>query len=166
MDLWDQGRWPALVDDTENEVLSKDSSSRSPDNDSQAHSFHARVLSGRLRSAVRTLTGWAGGGVLHRDDKCTKTGRPVWEVLQEKHPALREPPSVGQDDGAFVPYPLLSRPPSPSPSLRMTWKQSLPAFLERPVQVVRTRSILQIGSSDSEKNPKLFVRRWQPGSIG
>ena len=107
MDLWDQGRWPALVDDTEHEVLSRDSLARSPDMEAKARSFNARVLSGRLRPAVRSLTGRAGGGVLQPDDKCTKTGQPVWEVLQSKHPALREPPTVGEEDGAFEPYPHL-----------------------------------------------------------
>ena len=32
----------------------------------------------------------------------TKTKRPVLEVLESKNPALRDPPSVGQVDGAFV----------------------------------------------------------------
>jgi hypothetical protein len=29
----------------------------------------------------------------------------VWQVLQEKHPALCDPVSVGDGDGAFEPYP-------------------------------------------------------------
>ena len=105
MDRWDQGCHTALVDDTELEVLQKVSASRAPDDETRARSFNARVLSGRLNSAVRTLTNRSGGGVLQPDDLCSKAGRPVLDVLQEKHPELREPPSVGTIDGAFEPYP-------------------------------------------------------------
>ncbi|KAI2492328.1 hypothetical protein MHU86_22234 [Fragilaria crotonensis] len=45
---------------TPREVLST-TSSRPPDEEAQARSFNARVLSGRLRSAVRTLTNRSGG---------------------------------------------------------------------------------------------------------
>ena len=34
----------------------------------------------------------------------------MWQVLQEKHPALRDPTSVGDADGAFEPYPDLPAP--------------------------------------------------------
>jgi hypothetical protein len=110
MDLWEQGHFKALVDDAEGEVLSRKPSSRPPDAEAQARSFNARVLSGRLRSAVRTLTHRSGGGVRQPDDLCSKSGRPVWQVLQAKHPALRDPSSVGDADGAFEPYPNLPAP--------------------------------------------------------
>jgi len=47
--------------------------------------------------------------VLRPDDHCTKTGPPVLEVLQEKHPELHDPPiynrnTPGDDDGAFEAY--------------------------------------------------------------
>ena len=110
MDLWDKGCHIALVDDTELEVLQKVSATRPPDDDTRARSYNARVLSGRLNSAVRTLTNRSGGGVLQPDDLCSKAGRPVLDVLQEKHPELREPPTVGLDDGAFEPYPTRPTP--------------------------------------------------------
>ena len=110
MDLWNQGQFKALVDDAEGEVLSRLSSSRPPDDEAQARAFNARVLSGRLRSAVRTITARSGGGVRQPDDLCSKAGRPVWQVLQEKHPALRDPETVGAVDGAFEPYPDLPAP--------------------------------------------------------
>jgi hypothetical protein len=104
MDLWEQGCYVALVDDTEVEIRSRISSTRPRDEEAQARAFNARVLSGRLRSACRSLTSRDGGGVLQPDDKCTKTGHPVVEVLRSKHPDLREPPSVGSETGAFEPY--------------------------------------------------------------
>jgi hypothetical protein len=112
MDLWDQGHFKALVDDAEGEALSRQPSSRPPDDEAQARSFNARVLSGRLRSAVRTLTSRSGGGVCQPDDLCSKSGRSVWQVLQEKHPALCDPTLVGEADGAFEPYPDLPAPVS------------------------------------------------------
>ena len=104
MDLWDQGCFSALVDDTEVEIRSRFASPRPLSDDAKARAFNAKVLSGRLQSACRNLTSSDGGGVLQPDDKCTKSGRPVIGVLQGKHPDLREPPSVGTETGAFEPY--------------------------------------------------------------
>ena len=56
-----------------------------------ARSFHDTVLSRKLRQAVRQATDWEGGGCLLPEDKYTKTGRPVAEVLQENHPDMRVP---------------------------------------------------------------------------
>ena len=105
MDLWDQGHFKAVVDDTKGEVMSQCPSSRPPDADAQVRAFNARVLSGRLRTAVRTLTSRSGSGVHQPDDLCSKAGQPVWQVLQKKHPTLRDLTTVGQEDGAFEPYP-------------------------------------------------------------
>jgi hypothetical protein len=95
MDLWDQGCFAALADDTEVKIRSRLSSARPFDKEAQARACDAKVLSGRLPSACRSLTSRDGGGVLQPDDKCSKTGHPAVEVLHSKHPALREPPSVG-----------------------------------------------------------------------
>ena len=62
------------------------------------------MLSGRLHSAVRNATQRNGGNTLQPDDLCSKAGRPVFEVLEDKHPPLRDPQSVGEQDGAFEPY--------------------------------------------------------------
>ena len=79
MNLWDEGKFTALIDNTEAEVLKQFGASSPPqDKESIARSFNNTVLSGRLRQAVRRLTNRTkGGGVLQPDDKCTKTGRPV-----------------------------------------------------------------------------------------
>jgi hypothetical protein len=93
-----------LIDNTEVETRSRLSSNRPPDDDAQARAHNAKVLSGRLKSACQDLTSRNGGGVLWPDDKCTKTGRPVIDVLLSKHPDLREPPLVGSATGAFEPH--------------------------------------------------------------
>ena len=57
-----------------------------------ARSYHNTALSGKLLQAVRRATNREGGGCLLPDDQCTKTGRPVAEVLREKHPNIHVPP--------------------------------------------------------------------------
>ena len=67
-------------------------------------SFHETVLSGKLRQAVCWATDWEGGGCLLPDDQCTKTGRPVAEVLWEKDPDIRAPPKENPTCAAFEKY--------------------------------------------------------------
>jgi hypothetical protein len=103
MDLWYKVKFIALIDDTETEVQSRHDSHPVPDEETFARAFNRKVLSGRLRSAVRNLTIHDQGGVLHSDDACTKTGRPVLEVLRGKHPSMRDPAADLQDpDRIFV----------------------------------------------------------------
>jgi hypothetical protein len=56
MDLRYEGKFIALVDDTETEVQSRHGSHPVPDEENLARAFNKKVLSGRLRSAVRNLT--------------------------------------------------------------------------------------------------------------
>ena len=62
------------------------------------------MLSGKLRQAVRQATDREGGGCLLPDDQCTKTGRPVAEVLREKHQDMRVPPVENPTCAAFKEY--------------------------------------------------------------
>jgi hypothetical protein len=105
MDLWDQGFHAALVDDTEAEATGRPAPARAPDGETQARNYNARVLSGRLRAAVRNLTRREGGGVLDPDSLDSKTGRPVLEVLHSKHPAMRTPEDEDIGEAVFEEYP-------------------------------------------------------------
>lgn len=92
--LWrERGEFDGLVQDTLHECAARINGDppRPPDDAQLARQFDATVRSGRLREAVRRLTLRAGGGVLAPEDNCTKTHRPVHEVLQGKHPAARDP---------------------------------------------------------------------------
>ena len=90
---WELSNYKALVDDTISEILcSVGTGLRSADPDVVARQYNDVVLSGRLRQAVRMVTDRGGGGVLQPTDADTKSGAPVIEVLQGKHPDMREPP--------------------------------------------------------------------------
>jgi hypothetical protein len=106
MDLWYEGKFIALVDDTGTEVQSRHGSHPVPDKETLARAFNEKVLSRRLRSAVHNLTNRDQGGVLQPDDACTKTGRLVLEVLRGKHPSMHDPAPDLQDPGRglFEPY--------------------------------------------------------------
>ena len=69
-----------------------------------AQSYHNTVLSGKLRQAVRWETDRERGGCLLTDDQCTKTGRPVAEVLRVKHPYMRVPTVEKPTCAAFGEY--------------------------------------------------------------
>jgi hypothetical protein len=104
MNMWQKGEYKALVDDTENAALSAIGSTRRTCDESRGRAYNKRVLTGRLRSAVRNLTNRGGGGALAPDQKCTKSERLVLDVLMDKHPEMREPPTVGGATGAFEDY--------------------------------------------------------------
>ena len=102
-----------LVDNTELEMRSRrGGGARSADLEREAKAFDSRVKNGKIRSAVRIATDRGGGGVLMPDGVCTKTGKPVMEVLQEKHPPLVDPapPLTGGAPSSHTPGP-----PHPSP---------------------------------------------------
>jgi hypothetical protein len=102
-----------LVNDTETEVQSRHQSSPpAPNKETLTQAYNAKVLIGRLRSAVRTLTRCGQGGTLQPDDACTKSGHPVLEVLWSKHPAMRDLALDLQDPTwvSLSPMPLHSNP--------------------------------------------------------
>ena len=104
MDLWERGHHAGLVGDAEAEGDSHEGRatfSGEEEEDAVARSFHETVLSGKLRQAVRQATDREGGGCLLPGDKCTKTERPVADVLREKHPDMRFPPVENPTCAAF-----------------------------------------------------------------
>ena len=90
MKLWADGCYFALIDDTELEAQGG-AACLPKDNEAAAQAFDNPVLSGHLRQAVRRLVSQDRGGVYKVDNLCMKTGKLVLEVLQAKHPALRNP---------------------------------------------------------------------------
>ena len=64
------------------------------------------ILSGKPREAVRTITDRGKSGLWRPHDTDDKTGRPVVEVIQSKHPDIRIPDLDDDPDArlAFEPY--------------------------------------------------------------
>ena len=104
IDLWERGIHVGLVGDAEAEGAAREGRaafSGEDEDDAVARSFHNTLLSGKLRQAVRWATNREGGGCLHPNDQCTKTGRPVAEVLWEKHPDMPVTPVENSTCAAF-----------------------------------------------------------------
>jgi hypothetical protein len=92
IDAWRDSKYSLLVQDTEitlEQLLTKKQGISTPDQ--RARTFHGKVLEGDIWGAVKYITERDIGGVLLPDDKCSKTGLPVAEVLESKHPHAREP---------------------------------------------------------------------------
>ena len=90
LDLWYHGRYVALVDDTftsSGGVGAGNQPRASPESQDEraARAFNHTYLSGGLIHAVIQPMVRKGGVVLTPDDVCTNIGRPVKDVLQEKH---------------------------------------------------------------------------------
>ena len=63
----------------------------SDDDDTIARRYHSMVINRRPRAAGRWVTSWSGRGVLSPADIDLKTGRPVIDVLRDKHPVCNIP---------------------------------------------------------------------------
>ena len=77
MDLWERGLPAGLVGDSEAEGAARKgrvASGGEEENEAVACRYHNKVLSGKLRQAVRRATNREGGGCILPDDQCTKTG--------------------------------------------------------------------------------------------
>ena len=89
LDMWEAGQFTALC----NEVM-KGAESVAPFctagdwkedgvSENVAARYNSMVLSGKIRSAVRFATERGQGGPYSPDDACSKTGRPVIDVLRD-----------------------------------------------------------------------------------
>ena len=94
LDAWEANQHCALVKGVEEEAAGRGyfmPSDREFEVESAGRRYNSMILSGKLRAAVRMVTDRDPGGLFKPDDKCSKTGRPVIEVLREKHPEARVP---------------------------------------------------------------------------
>ena len=85
MDLWARGFNVGLVGDIEAEGATRegrDASVSEEEDEDLSRSYCTTVLSGKLRQAIHWETNREGEGCLLLNDQCTKTGRPVSEILQ------------------------------------------------------------------------------------
>ncbi len=96
LDAWDAERYVALVREVEEATLDVGGGGGGPrarmeDATSIARKYHNMVLGRKVHAAVRMVTNRGTGGAYRPFDLDSKSGRPVIEVLREKHPASRVP---------------------------------------------------------------------------
>ena len=123
LDLWDEGRYSALlksVTDVWNRGNGTGSGVRRNENNkdtSVAKKYDAMVKDGKLRNAMRmveqTSEGGGGGKLYRYDDKDTKSGDPVIDVLRSKFPDTVIPDASHFD-------PSTSGPPEDTPPIFLT----------------------------------------------
>jgi hypothetical protein len=109
---WEKGSYRDLVNDVIGNSQGRTRSQTPPTKENFARAYNAKMFSGRIRQAVHSVTNREGGGVLGPADRCTKTGRPVIDVLHVKHPPLHEPSDIGA--ATFEHYAELPDPPPQS----------------------------------------------------
>ncbi len=105
----------ALVREVEEATLDVGGGSGGPragmeDATSIARKYHNMVLGGKVRAAVRMVTNRGTGGSYRPWDLDSKSGRPVIDVLREKHPASHVPSEEDFDAHAGAPDCLDSMP--------------------------------------------------------
>ncbi len=92
LQLWTDGHYNALVQDIVREAMRGAGNGRgTADEDLIARKYNSMGLNGKLHTTVHFATDQGGGGVLLPTDSCTKTGRPVMEVLRLQHPDTSDP---------------------------------------------------------------------------
>ena len=92
MDLCEKGDVSALVEDTLATNRAQQTSGQNNDKPDHVTKVYAgMLLQGKLRQVVRWATNREQGGPLLPTDTDSKSGRPVGEVLEEKHPPPETP---------------------------------------------------------------------------
>eukprot|EP00957_Ditylum_brightwellii_P120365 9184134-Ditylum_brightwellii.AAC.2 len=87
LDLWEAEEIDQLVEDTT--ATARRQLPANQHQETEAHvtkTFVNILFQGKLRQAVRCLTSWEKGGLLSLNNRCTKLGEVVSEVLRSKHP--------------------------------------------------------------------------------
>ena len=94
MDAWEAGQFVALVKDMEKCGMEDGwglSHSSEFDLESAGRRYNCMVLSGKIRAAVQMVMDCDPGSLLRPNDKCSRTQRPVIDILREKRPEARIP---------------------------------------------------------------------------
>ena len=105
---WQEGNFAALVGDVVRQLADRRlaQADQHADPATVAKKFNSLMLNGRVKHAADSLLKpEQGKAVLHPNDTDEKTGLPVLEVLQDKHPDNRDPAIITPDDGTFETYP-------------------------------------------------------------
>ncbi len=115
LDAWDVGRHVARVKAVEEANLNVGGGGggtrlRWENTTLMARKYHNMVLSEKVRAAVLTVTNRDGGRAYCPFDLDSKSGRPIIDVIQEKHPKSRVPSDEDFDEYPGAPDCLESMP--------------------------------------------------------
>ena len=106
MDLWDAGKIAELAEEIVRAEKAGESKGATPEDDNDiALRYLSILIDGRPRAAVRWATSCSDGGMLSPADTDSKIGRPVIDVLREKHPDCRTPEVEREGWASFEEYP-------------------------------------------------------------
>ena len=84
---WEAGKFKMLVETSYREGLMFLGRGQREMLEAKVHlQYNNLLIAEKIREAVRFLTERDQGGILLPTDACTKTGKPVEEVLRDKHP--------------------------------------------------------------------------------
>jgi hypothetical protein len=103
LDAWDAGWYMALVKAVEEANLDAGGGGSGTrvqwvDTTLMTRKYHSIVLGSKVRAAVRMVTNRDGSSAYRPFDLDSKSGRPVINMLQEKHPASQFPSEEDFDD--------------------------------------------------------------------
>ena len=88
LDLWEIGQYANLCSDTVAENRSWPTQTTQDNEETEYRTFKSKVVNGNIWAAVRGIWGQGQSEVLLLVDVDNKTGRPVMDVLREKHPVI------------------------------------------------------------------------------
>ena len=104
MDAWEAGRFDALAQQVADQWQRGDGKrAATPTTDEQwaeanGRRYQGKIHDGKLRAAVRMVTDRNGGKFYLPHEEDSKTGRPVIDVLRDKHPPTAVPPEDDFDE--------------------------------------------------------------------
>ena len=101
LEAWKNGHYLALIKDIEEANL-EDGWGTAHDREFKfeeaGKKYNSMIRRGQVRSAVGIVTNHDLGGLYLPTDKCTKTGRPVIDILREQHPEAMIPEESDFDE--------------------------------------------------------------------
>ena len=104
LDLWDIGKHAALCADKVAESQFCPARTTQENKETEARTINLKVVNGKIQAAVGGIRGQGRSRVLFPGDTYSKTGRPVTEILRDKHPMMRTPDLADLECSSFEEY--------------------------------------------------------------
>ena len=86
------------------EIRSRPTKTTQYNEEEEVRTFNLKVFNGNIQAAVRGIRGQRQSPVLFPGNTEKNTGRPVMEILIEKHPTMRIPDLTDPECSSFKEY--------------------------------------------------------------